>query len=71
MLTSLSTNKQALEVAEEGIVLLRNENNFLPLLNLGKTIKKIAVIGPNADNAHSTMGGCKQPEEEEEEKEEE
>lgn len=36
----------ALEIAEESIVLLKNEGNILPL----KTdIKSIAVIGPNAD----------------------
>ncbi len=37
----------ALRSAQEGIVLLRNEHNLLPLK---KTLKTIAVIGPNADN---------------------
>lgn len=37
----------ALEVAHKAIVLLKNENNILPL-NIDQ-IKKIAVIGPNAD----------------------
>jgi len=37
----------AREIAEEGIILLKNENSLLPL-NLDK-VKKIAVIGPNAD----------------------
>ncbi len=36
----------ALHAAREAIVLLKNENNFLPLK---KEIKSIAVIGPNAD----------------------
>ena len=36
----------ALKVAQEAIVLLKNENNLLPL---GRNIKQIAVIGPNAD----------------------
>ena len=35
------------KMADEGIVLLKNENNLLPL-NLAK-LKSIAVIGPNAD----------------------
>jgi beta-glucosidase len=37
----------ALKIAQQSIVLLKNENNVLPLK---KDIKKIAVIGPNADN---------------------
>ncbi len=36
----------ALHAAREAIVLLKNENNFLPLK---KDLKSIAVIGPNAD----------------------
>ena len=48
----------ALRAAQEGIVLLRNENGRLPLTGLGSgKLKRIAVIGPNADNAHSTVGG--------------
>ena len=43
----------ALNVAREGIVLLKNENNILPL---DKTIKKIAIIGPNADNDKNQLG---------------
>jgi beta-glucosidase len=38
--------KLALEIAEESIVLLKNEENILPLK---VDIKSIAVIGPNAD----------------------
>ena len=38
----------ALEVAREGMVLLKNEGGLLPL-NRG-TLKSVAVIGPNADN---------------------
>lgn len=37
----------ALEIAEESIILLKNDNNLLPL-NSDK-LKSIAVIGPNAD----------------------
>lgn len=36
----------ALETARQSMVLLKNADNFLPL---DKTIKSIAVIGPNAD----------------------
>ncbi|MDR2496608.1 MAG: glycoside hydrolase family 3 C-terminal domain-containing protein [Tannerellaceae bacterium] len=38
----------ALEVARKSIVLLRNEGNLLPLDK--NRIKKIAVVGPNADS---------------------
>ncbi|HEX6848205.1 MAG TPA: glycoside hydrolase family 3 N-terminal domain-containing protein, partial [Chitinophagaceae bacterium] len=43
----------ALKMARQSIVLLKNENNTLPLK---KTIKKIAVLGPNADNRISVLG---------------
>ncbi|MFC1558536.1 glycoside hydrolase family 3 C-terminal domain-containing protein [candidate division KSB1 bacterium] len=43
----------ALEAAREGIVLLKNENNLLPLK---KDIKRIAVIGPNADHEMNQLG---------------
>ncbi len=43
----------ALRTAQEGIVLLKNENNALPLK---KDLKSIAVIGPNADNATNMVG---------------
>jgi len=43
----------ALQMAKESIVLLKNENNLLPL---SKKIKKVAVIGPNAD-VHQVLYG--------------
>ncbi|HET6722895.1 MAG TPA: glycoside hydrolase family 3 C-terminal domain-containing protein [Chitinophagaceae bacterium] len=43
----------ALKMAQQSIVLLKNENNVLPLK---KTIKKIAILGPNADNRISVLG---------------
>ena len=43
----------ALKMAKQSIVLLRNENNLLPL---SKNIKRIAVLGPNADNANTQLG---------------
>ena len=43
----------ALKMARQSIVLLKNEKNILPL---HKDIKKIAVIGPNADNRIAVLG---------------
>jgi beta-glucosidase len=43
----------ALEAARKAIVLLKNDRNALPL---AKTLKTIAVIGPNADDADSLVG---------------
>jgi len=49
----------ALKMAKESMVLLRNtqasgqKNNLLPL---NKSIKHIAVLGPNADNANTQLG---------------
>lgn len=43
----------ALRAAHEGIVLLKNENNVLPLK---KDLKSIAVIGPNADSSSNLFG---------------
>lgn len=46
--------KTTLDVAREGLVLLKNEDNVLPLK---KNVKKVAVIGYNATNIHSNGGG--------------
>ena len=43
----------ALRAAREGIVLLKNQNNLLPLR---KNLKSIAVIGPDADNSVNQLG---------------
>ena len=43
----------SLKMARQSIVLLKNENNTLPL---SKKVKKIAVVGPNADNSVSVLG---------------
>src|SRR5215469_15737942 len=45
--------QMALRAARESIVLLKNENNTLPLK---KDLKAIAVIGPNADAAEVLLG---------------
>ena len=48
----------AFEAAREGIVLLKNEENILPV-DFSK-IKSIAVIGPNADKCRTGGGGSSQ-----------
>lgn len=44
----------AVEVAKKSLVLLKNENNILPLDK--DKIKSIAVIGPNADSRQALLG---------------
>jgi len=43
----------ALQTAREGIVLLKNDQDLLPL---NKSLKSIAVIGPNADDKRNQLG---------------
>lgn len=43
----------ALRAAREGIVLLKNEKNLLPM---SKSIRSIAVIGPNAHHERNQLG---------------
>lgn len=54
---------EALTLAQESIVLLKNENKVLPL-NL-KNIKSIAIIGPNADEIYHQLGDYTPPVDEE------
>lgn len=51
--TSQANDELALEAARKSIVLLKNDKNILPL---SKSIRKLAVIGPNADNWESLVG---------------
>jgi beta-glucosidase len=53
VLESTEHKAHSLKMARQSIVLLKNENNTLPLK---KSIKKIAVVGPNADNAIAVLG---------------
>lgn len=53
VLESPAHKAHALKMAQQSIVLLKNDRNTLPL---SKSIKKIAVIGPNADNTLSVLG---------------
>lgn len=50
---SKQNRELALEAAHRSIVLLKNENNLLPLK---KDLKTIAVIGPNADDWQMLLG---------------
>ena len=43
----------ALDAARKSIVLLKNDNNLLPL---SKNLKKVAVIGPNANDLEVLLG---------------
>ncbi|WP_294299861.1 glycoside hydrolase family 3 C-terminal domain-containing protein [uncultured Chryseobacterium sp.] len=45
--------QQALKMAQKSIVLMKNDKNVLPL---NKNIKKIAVVGPNADDGLMQLG---------------
>jgi len=53
VLESPEHKAHSLKMARQSIVLLRNENHTLPL---NKNLKKIVVLGPNADNPISVLG---------------
>lgn len=53
VLESDAHKAHALKMAQQSIVLLKNQNNTLPL---SKKIKKIAIVGPNADNTIAVLG---------------
>ena len=50
---SLAHRQLSFKAAQESLVLLKNENGFLPLR---KPYKTIAVIGPNADSLDALVG---------------
>lgn len=50
----------AREVARESVILLKNEGGLLPL---SRDIRRIAVIGPNADNIYNQLGDYTAPQE--------
>ncbi|MBR3572061.1 MAG: alpha-L-fucosidase [Bacteroidales bacterium] len=50
-------NRQA---ATESVVLLRNDES-IPVLPLSKDVKRVAVIGPNADNIYNMLGDYTAP----------
>lgn len=53
VISSESNDRLAVQSARESMVLLKNDNNVLPL---SKDIKTIAVVGPNADDASMLNG---------------
>lgn len=54
VINSDAHKQHALRMARESIVLLKNDRQFLPLNE--KKIKRIAIIGPNADNEATPLG---------------
>lgn len=52
IVNSPTHRETALKAARESIVLLKNENNLLPLV---KELKTVAVIGPLADNRNAML----------------
>ncbi|MEN9917598.1 MAG: hypothetical protein RL662_34 [Bacteroidota bacterium] len=52
--------KLARQVAQQSIVLLKNKDNTLPL---NKSLKRVAIIGPNADNMYNQLGDYTAPQE--------
>lgn len=52
---TLEHRQVALNIARESIVLLKNQDNLLPLKD--DKVKSLAVIGENADKQHSNGGG--------------
>ncbi|MBS5884470.1 MAG: glycoside hydrolase family 3 C-terminal domain-containing protein [Clostridium sp.] len=52
---SYENRQKTLEIARESVILLKNEENVLPLKE--KEIKTVAIIGENADIRHSLGGG--------------
>ncbi len=57
MMDTAEDRALAAETARKSIVLLKNQNNILPLDK--SKLKSVAVIGPNADRAH--LGGYTDP----------
>ncbi len=54
---TFATKAKILDIARGSIVLLKNEDNILPIMRPVIKDKKILVIGENADRIHSNAGG--------------
>ncbi|WQF85528.1 Putative glycoside hydrolase, family 3, glycoside hydrolase family 3 domain, PA14 [Colletotrichum destructivum] len=52
-----ATRDLLLKAASSGIVLLKNDMNTLPIGPLGRTVSKLAVVGPNAKRVVAGGGG--------------
>ncbi|MDR2086858.1 MAG: glycoside hydrolase family 3 C-terminal domain-containing protein [Dysgonamonadaceae bacterium] len=46
--------EHALKMSQQSIVLLKNDGNLLPIKK--ENLKKIAIVGPNVDNAETQLG---------------
>jgi beta-glucosidase len=55
------TREVNLRLARESLVLLRNEGGVLPFK---KGLKRVAVVGPNADNVYAQLGDYTSPQKE-------
>ena len=51
---SFESRRKTLDIARDSVILLKNEENLLPL---SKKVKKVAVIGQNANIRHCEGGG--------------
>jgi beta-glucosidase len=56
VLNAPESRQLARRAVQRSVVLLRNENNALPLDKTGTTVKSIAVIGPLADATANLLG---------------
>ena len=54
MLENPAHKALALKMAQQSVVMLRNENNLLPIDK--KSIRKIAIVGPNANAPEAQLG---------------
>ena len=54
MLENPAHKALALKMAQQSVVMLKNENNLLPIDK--NTIKKIAIVGPNANAPEAQLG---------------
>jgi beta-glucosidase len=58
---SKAYRETSLQLARESIVLLKNENNLLPL---SRSLKRVALLGPNANHAYNMLGDYTAPQRE-------
>ena len=54
-------NPESVQLAREGLVILQNKNQGLPFWENQASGKKIAVVGPNADDLYNQLGDYTPP----------
>ena len=54
-------NPESVQLAREGLVILQNKNQVLPFWENQASGKKIAVVGPNADDLYNQLGDYTPP----------